>query len=200
MNLTQIKIALGAIKRLFYDSRPQKLGGHGKNIYIEYPLMFHNPSNIFLEDNTSIKAFTTTVLNTTGKFIMKRNSTAAQNLTVVTGNHHYVKGRFFNDSIKYRLADIEKDVIVEEDALICANVTLLSGVVIGRGCIIGAGTIVRKSTPPYSIVIGNPARVIKFVLSPEDIVEHELNLYPETERLSLDILKKYQETYIGKTL
>lgn len=30
MNLTQIKIALGAIKRLFYDSRPQKLGGHGK--------------------------------------------------------------------------------------------------------------------------------------------------------------------------
>ena len=64
----------------------------------------------------------------------------------------------------------------------------------------GAGTIVRKSTPPYSIVIGNPARVIKFVLSPEDIVEHELNLYPETERLSLDILKKYQETYIGKTL
>lgn len=193
MDFAQIKIALGAIKRLFYDSRPQKLGGHGKNIYIEYPLMFHNPSNIFLEDNTSIKAFTT-VLNTTGKFIMKRNSTAAQNLTVVTGNHHYVKGRFFNDSIKYRLADIEKD------ALICANVTLLSGVVIGRGCIIGAGTIVRKSTPPYSIVIGNPARVIKFVLSPEDIVEHELNLYPETERLSLDILKKYQETYIGKTL
>ena len=128
------------------------------------------------------------------------NNTEAQNLTVVTGNHHYVKGRFFNDSIKYRLADIEKDVIVEEDALICANVTLLSGVVIGRGCIIGAGTIVRKSTPPYSIVIGNPARVIKFVLSPEDIVEHELNLYPETERLSLDILKKYQETYIGKTL
>lgn len=199
MDFAQIKIALGAIKRLFYDSRAQKLGGHGKNIYIEYPLMFHNPSNIFLEDNTSIKAFTT-VLNTTGKFIMKRNSTAAQNLTVVTGNHHYVKGRFFNDSIKYRLADIEKDVIVEEDALICANVTLLSGVVIGRGCIIGAGTIVRKSTPPYSIVIGNPARVIKFVLSPEDIVEHELNLYPETERLSLDILKKYQETYIGKTL
>ena len=57
MDFAQIKIALGAIKRLFYDSRPQKLGGHGKNIYIEYPLMFHNPSNIFLEDNTSIKAF-----------------------------------------------------------------------------------------------------------------------------------------------
>lgn len=74
------------------------------------------------------------------------------------------------------------------------------GVTIGRGSIIGAGSVIRKNTPPYSIVIGNPARVIKFVLSPEDIAEHELNLYPETERLSLDILKKHQETYIGKTL
>lgn len=199
MNFTQIRIVLGSIKRLFYDSRPQKIGGYGKNVYIEYPLVFHNPSNIFLEDNTSIKAFTT-VLNTTGKFIMKKNSTAAQGLTVVTGNHHYIKGYSLNNSIKNRLADIEKDVVVEEDALICANVTLLSGVVIGRGCIVGAGTIVRKSTPPYSIVIGNPAKVIKFVFSPEDIIEHELRLYPEAKRLSLDTLKKYQETYINKTL
>ena len=98
------------------------------------------------------------------------------------------------------MADIEKDVIVEEDARIGANVTILCGVTIGRGCIIGAGTVVRKSTPPYSIVIGNPAKVIKFVFSPEDIIEHELRLYPETERCSLDTLKKYQETYIGKTL
>ena len=123
MDFAQIKIALGAIKRLFYDSRPQKLGGHGKNIYIEYPLMFHNPSNIFLEDNTSIKAFTT-VLNTTGKFIMKRNSTAAQNLTVVTGNHHYVKGRFFNDSIKYRLADVLFTGLLQAFFLIMPRFTL----------------------------------------------------------------------------
>ena len=97
MNIKQLRTTLGTIKRLFYDSRPQ----YGKNVYIEYPLVFHNPSNIFLEDNTSIKAFTT-VLNTTGKFIMKKNSTAAQGLTVVTGNHHYVKGHLLNKKQTFR--------------------------------------------------------------------------------------------------
>ena len=45
---------------------------------------------------------------------MKKNSTAAQGLTVVTGNHHYVKGHLLNDSIRNRLSDIEKDIIVEK--------------------------------------------------------------------------------------
>ena len=199
MNFAQLKIALGAIKRLFYDSRPQKLGGFGKNVYLEYPISFHNPANVFLGDNTSIKAFTT-VLNTTGKFIMKKNATAAQGLIVITGNHHYVKGILLNESIRKRRADIEKDVTIEEDALVCANVTLLCGVTIGRGCIIGAGAVIRKDTPPYSVVIGNPAKIIKFVFTPEEIVEHEKKLYPEAERIPLSILQENQESYIGKIL
>lgn len=199
MNFTQLKIALGAIKRLFYDSRPQKFGGIGKNVYLEYPLMFHNPANVFLEDNTSIKAFAT-VLNTKGRFIMRRNSGAAQGLTVVTGNHHPVKNKWFYDSVKCGLADVEKDVIIETDVRIGANVTILSGVTIGRGCIIGAGAVIRKDTPPYSVVIGNPAKIIKFVFTPEEIVEHEKNLYPEAERIPLPILQENQESCIGKIL
>lgn len=42
MNIKQLRTTLGTIKRLFYDSRPQKLGKYGKNVYIEYPLVFHN--------------------------------------------------------------------------------------------------------------------------------------------------------------
>ena len=95
---------------------------------------------------------------------------------------------------------MEKDVIVGEDAHIGANVTILCGVTIGRGCIVGAGTVIRKSTPPYSIIVGNPAKVVKFVFTPEEIVEHEKNLYQEKERLSLESLKENQESYIGKIL
>ena len=52
MNIKQLKIALGALKRCFYDTRLDNLGFCGKNVNLEYPISFHNPRNVFLEDNT----------------------------------------------------------------------------------------------------------------------------------------------------
>ena len=111
MNIKQLKIALGALKRCFYDTRLDNLGFCGKNVKLEYPISFHNPRNVFLEDNVIIKS-DSLVINTTGKLIMKKNSGAAQRFTVITGNHHPVKNKLFFESVKHRLADIEKDVIV----------------------------------------------------------------------------------------
>lgn len=51
MNIKQLKIALGALKRCFYDTRLDNLGFCGKNVKLEYPISFHNPRNVFLEDN-----------------------------------------------------------------------------------------------------------------------------------------------------
>lgn len=53
------------------------------------------------------------------------------------------------------------DVIIKNDVWIGYGVTILSGVTIEDGSVIGAGTIVSKSVPPYSIVVGNPGKVIK---------------------------------------
>ena len=111
MNIKQLKIALGTLKRILYDTRLDTLGYCGKNVRLEYPISFHNPKNVFLEDNVIVKS-DSLVVNTTGKLIMKKNSGAAQKFTVITGNHHPVKNRFFFESVKLRLADVEKDVIV----------------------------------------------------------------------------------------
>jgi acetyltransferase-like isoleucine patch superfamily enzyme len=103
---------------------------------------------------------------------MKKNSASAEGLTVVTGSHPQVVGELFLEKAAIDIQEA-KDVIVEEDVWLAANVTLLSGVNIGRGAIVGSGSVCRNEVPPYAIVLGNPAKIIGFKFSPEEIIQHE---------------------------
>lgn len=67
-------------------------------------------------------------------------------------------------------------VTIEDGCWIGANVTILKGVTIGRGSVVAAGAVVTKSCPPYSIIGGVPAKVIKMRFTPEQIKEHEKTL------------------------
>jgi len=51
-------------------------------------------------------------------------------------------------------------VVIEDDVFIGARSIILKGVTIGRGSVIGAGSVVPKSIPPFSIAVGNPAKVV----------------------------------------
>ena len=53
--------------------------------------------------------------------------------------------------------------VIEDNVEIGANALILGPVTIGKGSIIGAGTIVLKDVPPYSVVVGNPGKVIKTI-------------------------------------
>jgi len=55
---------------------------------------------------------------------------------------------------------------VRKRASIGSNATLLCGVTIGEGAIVGAGSVVTKDVPPYTIVAGNPARILRKVQVP----------------------------------
>ena len=55
-----------------------------------------------------------------------------------------------------------RKVTVSSDVWIGARVIILPGVTIGQGAIIAAGAVVTKDVPPFSVVGGVPARVIKF--------------------------------------
>lgn len=54
------------------------------------------------------------------------------------------------------------DIIVGDDVWIGYRATILSGVTIGQGAIIAAGAVVTRDVPPYAIVAGVPAKVIKY--------------------------------------
>lgn len=54
-------------------------------------------------------------------------------------------------------------VVLEDDVLVGANAVVLEGVRVGQGAVVAAGSIVTEDVPPFSVVAGTPARVIKQV-------------------------------------
>lgn len=83
------------------------------------------------------------------------------------------------------------DIIVEDDVWIGHGVSILSNVHIGQGAIIAAGAVVTKDVPPYAIVGGVPAKVIKYRF-PKDVIEklEQCNL----GKLTDDIIQKNIES------
>lgn len=81
------------------------------------------------------------------------------------------KNYFFNG-----ISAISKgDIVLDDDVWIGYNVTILSGVHIGQGAIVATGAVVTKDVPPYAIVGGVPAKVIKYRFSSE-VVEQLMQL------------------------
>lgn len=72
-------------------------------------------------------------------------------------------------------------IVVENDVWIGHGAILLTQLRVGRGSIISAGSVVTKNIPPYAIVAGVPAKVIKMRFSPEEIAKHESILIQKGE-------------------
>ena len=165
------------------------------SVIITPPLYANNLGNIYFGPNVCIgsNAYISAI---NAKFICKGNCAIAERLTVHTGNHARLVGKFVTDITEAnKPLEYDKDVIVEEDVWIGCNVTLLSGVTIRRGTTVAAGAVVNRSTPPYSIVGGVPAKFIKFYWTINQILEHEAQLYPENERYTRDQLEEYLKEY-----
>jgi len=95
--------------------------------------------------------------------------------TIITGDHRIdVIGKHIIDvGDGEKLPENDLPVVIEDGVWCGANVTILKGVTIGRGSVVAAGAVVTKSFPPYSIIGGVPAKLIKMRFSEEEIVEHE---------------------------
>lgn len=166
------------------------LGSMGKGSFISYPckLWGGGSKNIKIGDSTTIQShcifgtwikyageqFTPSI--TIGDCCNIGEHTHISSINKITIGNGLLTGRYvyigdnshggFNDEecqippIKRQLKS-KGEVVIEDNVWIGDKVTVLSGVRIGKGSIIGANSVVTKDVPPFTIVAGVPARIIK---------------------------------------
>ncbi len=95
-----------------------------------------------------------------GEISIGSGTIISRNVEIWTSNHNYDSEDLM--TIPYDRRFVYKSVIIQENVWIGSSVIIIPGVTIGEGAVIGAGAVVTKDIPPYAVVGGNPAKVLKY--------------------------------------
>lgn len=169
-------LTLGNIQALKWKYRLKHRGKNiilGKNIKINKPQFVSIGDNVVLANNISFYLNDTedgiyigngTLINKwcdfgcSHRIEIKENCTLGPFVHITDRNHAY---QDVNVPIKDQGDFSGGPVTINEDCWIGFGTQIMSGVTIGKHCVIGAGAIVTHDIPPFSVVVGNPAKVIK---------------------------------------
>ena len=120
-----------------------------KNVYIDHDVIIGN--NVKIQNNVSL--FFKSVLED-GVFIGPH----------VCFTNDKIPRAINNDGSLKRNEDWTPETIfIKNGASVGANATLLSGITIGKWALVGAGAVVTKDVPDHGLVVGNPARLVRYV-------------------------------------
>lgn len=126
----------------------------GKSSVIEdYSVINNAVGNIVIGDFTRIGMGNTII----GPVMIGNNVILAQNVVISALNHNFedVLTTINQQGVK------TDQIIIENNVWIGANSTILAGVHIGEHVVVGAGSVVTKDIPPFNVVVGNPAKIIR---------------------------------------
>ncbi|WP_275669222.1 CatB-related O-acetyltransferase [Pseudoalteromonas shioyasakiensis] len=132
-------------------------------------------------DNSQLGVYSYTGRNTLILHsVIGRYTSISWNVSIGGANHDY--SRVTQHSFLYNSTDnirppyeesaynrFENSVVIGSDVWIAAGAVITRGVEVGDGAVVGANAVVTKDVPPYAIVAGNPAKVIKYRFPKETI-------------------------------
>lgn len=119
----------------------------------EYSVVDNNVGDVIIGKNTLIGLRNTVI----GPIKIGNDVIIAQNVVMSGLNHSYDDP--YTPIVNQKVAT--KEIIIDDDVWIGANSVITAGVHIGNHSVVAGGSVVTKDVPPYSIVAGNPAKVIK---------------------------------------
>lgn len=160
------KIMLGVVHRSRFSS-------YGNDFSFD-PYGIYSYENISIGNRVNL-GYRPIIVASKSKVIIGNNIMFGPEVTIRGGNHRIdIIGRYMIDiSDDEKLPEDDPGVIIEDDVWIGTRAIILAGVTVGRGSVVAAGAVVTKSVPPYAIVGGNPARIIRMRWSDENISQHE---------------------------
>lgn len=136
------------------DTPPYRRFVLGRRSVVESFCCINNAvGDVIIGDNTRIGLHTTVI----GSVEIGSNVNLAQGIVVTALNHNFTDCTKRIDEQGVSTAK----VTIGNDVWIGANATILPGVTIGNHCVVAAGAVVTKDVPPYSLVGGVPAKILK---------------------------------------
>lgn len=153
-NYSRIKFVLilylKKIYLLYYCLEFKKFG---RNNTFWFPVKILGKENISIGDNCALNAYIH--IWGSGGVEIGNNVMIAAHVIITSVTHDYN-----SPSIRHSKL-IHKKVIIKDNVWIGTGSIILPGITIGEGAVIGAGSVVTHDVPSKSIVVGNPARIIK---------------------------------------
>jgi putative colanic acid biosynthesis acetyltransferase WcaF len=122
----------------------------GKQVHIYNSAIIYMPWNLEVGEWSGIGEHA--LIYNLGKIIIGKSTTISHRAHLCAGSHDYTLPS---------LPLLKPPIVILDQAWICADAFIGPGIVVGKGAVVAARAVAMKNVPSWTVVAGNPARIIK---------------------------------------